>query len=107
MVGRVVKKNVRTESYIGVCVCVGGGNARVTKSKNFPDSKIFVAKTFRIKRVNLANFQNPTIQKSIRPELLKSFIRSFDYKPNIQESSKSVAWLSVYLKVIGYYNLNI
>ena len=25
---------------------------RVTKSENFPDSKIFVAKTFRIKRVN-------------------------------------------------------
>ena len=25
-------------------------------------------------------------------------------KPNIQESSKSVAWLSVYLKVSGYYN---
>ena len=30
---------------------------RVTKSKNFPDSKIFVAKTFRIKRVNRVNFQ--------------------------------------------------
>ena len=30
---------------------------RVTKSENFPDTKIFVAKTFRIKRVNRANFQ--------------------------------------------------
>ena len=30
---------------------------RVRKSKNFPDSKIFVAKTFRIKRVNRVNFQ--------------------------------------------------
>ena len=34
-----------------------GHMARVTKSKNFPDSKIFVAKTFRIKCVNLTNFQ--------------------------------------------------
>ena len=32
-------------------------SARVTKSENFPDSVIFVAKTFRIKRVNRANFQ--------------------------------------------------
>ena len=31
--------------------------SRVTKSKNFPDSKIFVAKTFRIKCVNHVNFQ--------------------------------------------------
>ena len=31
--------------------------SRVTKSENFPDSKIFVAKTFRIKRVNRVNFQ--------------------------------------------------
>ena len=31
--------------------------SRVTKSENFPDSKIFVTKTFRIKRVNRANFQ--------------------------------------------------
>ena len=30
---------------------------RVTKSENFPDSKVFVAKTFRMKRVNRANFQ--------------------------------------------------
>ena len=30
---------------------------RVTKSKNFPDSKILVAKTFRVKRVNRVNFQ--------------------------------------------------
>ena len=30
---------------------------RVTKSENFPDSKIFVTKTFRIKRVNHVNFQ--------------------------------------------------
>ena len=30
---------------------------RVAKSDNFPDSKIFVAKTFRIKRVNRVNFQ--------------------------------------------------
>ena len=30
---------------------------RVRKSENFPDSKIFVAKTFRIKRVNCVNFQ--------------------------------------------------
>ena len=29
-----------------------GGGGRVRKSKNFPDSKIFTAKTFRIKRVN-------------------------------------------------------
>ena len=34
-----------------------GAGVRVTKSKNFPDSKIFVAKTFRIKRVNRDNFQ--------------------------------------------------
>ena len=33
-------------------------HCRVTKSKNFPDSKIFVTKTFRIKRVNRANFQS-------------------------------------------------
>ena len=31
--------------------------SRVTKSENFPDSKIFVAKTFRLKRVNRVNFQ--------------------------------------------------
>ena len=31
--------------------------SRVTKSENFPDSKIFVAKTFQIKRVNRVNFQ--------------------------------------------------
>ena len=31
--------------------------SRVTKSENFPDSKIFVAKTFQIKRVNGVNFQ--------------------------------------------------
>ena len=30
---------------------------RVRKNENFPDSKIFVAKTFRIKRVNCINFQ--------------------------------------------------
>ena len=30
---------------------------RVTKSENFPDSKIFVSKTFRIKCKNRANFQ--------------------------------------------------
>ena len=29
---------------------------RVRKSENFPDSKIFVAKTFLIKRVNRVNF---------------------------------------------------
>ena len=29
-----------------------GDDTRVRKSKNFPDSKIFTAKTFRIKRVN-------------------------------------------------------
>ena len=34
-----------------------GARARVTKSKNFPDSKIFVAKNFRIKRVNCIIFQ--------------------------------------------------
>ena len=34
------------------------GECRVRKSKNFPDSKIFVAKTFRIKCVNRVNFQN-------------------------------------------------
>ena len=33
------------------------GSIRVAKSENFPDSKIFVVKTFRIKRVNRANFQ--------------------------------------------------
>ena len=31
--------------------------SRVTKSENFPDSKIFVTKTFRIKRVNRVNFK--------------------------------------------------
>ena len=30
---------------------------RVTKNENFPESKIFVAKTFRIKRVNRVDFQ--------------------------------------------------
>ena len=30
---------------------------RVRKNDNFPDSKIFVVKTFRIKRVNCVNFQ--------------------------------------------------
>ena len=30
---------------------------RVRKNENFPDSMIFVAKTFRIKRVNCVNFQ--------------------------------------------------
>ena len=29
---------------------------KVTKNENFLDSKIFVAKTFRIKRVNCINF---------------------------------------------------
>ena len=33
---------------------VGG---RVAKNENFPDSKIFVAKTFRIKGINRVNFQ--------------------------------------------------
>ena len=32
-------------------------HSRVTKSENFPDSKVFVAKTFRIKRVHCVNFQ--------------------------------------------------
>ena len=32
-------------------------SSRVTKSENFPDSKIFVAKTFQIKRVNCINFK--------------------------------------------------
>ena len=31
--------------------------SRVTKSENFPDSKIFVAKTFRIKHIKGINFQ--------------------------------------------------
>ena len=31
--------------------------SRVTKSENFPDRKFFVAKFFRIKRVNRVNFQ--------------------------------------------------
>ena len=30
---------------------------RVTKSENFPDSKIFVAETFRVKRVKRVDFQ--------------------------------------------------
>ena len=30
---------------------------RVRKGENFPDSKIFVTKTFRIKRVNRVNFR--------------------------------------------------
>ena len=34
-----------------------GGHDRVRKSENFPDSKIFVAKTFRMKRVNCIIFQ--------------------------------------------------
>ena len=33
------------------------GPNRVTKRENLPDSKIFVAKTFRIKSVNCVNFQ--------------------------------------------------
>ena len=35
----------------------GRGISRVTKSENFPDSKIFVAKTFWIKPVNCIIFQ--------------------------------------------------
>ena len=34
-----------------------GDHTRARKNENFPDSKIFVAKTFRIKRVNCINFQ--------------------------------------------------
>ena len=33
------------------------GSIRVAKSENFPDSKIFVVKTFRVKRVNCIIFQ--------------------------------------------------
>ena len=39
------------------CMKYSNSIIRVTKSENFPVSKIFVAKTFRIKRVNLVNFQ--------------------------------------------------
>ena len=35
----------------------GGVGGRVTKSENFPDSKIFAAKTFRVKREKRSNFQ--------------------------------------------------
>ena len=45
------------KTYINLYVYVYGNLGRVTKSENFPDSKIFVAKTFRIKRVNRVNFQ--------------------------------------------------
>ena len=38
MVGKVVKKTVRTESCIGVCVCVGGGN------KNFDSEDKYISK---------------------------------------------------------------
>ena len=39
---------------------------RVTKSKDFPDSEIFHAKTFRIKRVNLDTFALATKVRKIR-----------------------------------------
>ena len=44
---------IQSDDFTALCIKV----TRVTKSENFPDSKIFVAKTFRIKRVNRVNFQ--------------------------------------------------
>ena len=43
-------------AHLNFRLFVPGGQARVRKSKNFPDSKIFHAKTFRIKRVNRDTF---------------------------------------------------
>ena len=40
-----------------IVLCSQNTMSRVTKSEHFPDSKIFVAKTFQIKRVNCFNFQ--------------------------------------------------
>ena len=51
-VGAVVK------SYaFRLTICKVSHHLQSHKSENFPDSKIFVAKTFRIKRVNRVNFQ--------------------------------------------------
>ena len=52
-------------------------NIRVRKSKNFPDSKIFIAKTFRIKCVNrdidnfATNARKPKIFHKMLAKLLK------------------------------------
>ena len=51
------KENVGS-AFTPECSPLLGVMFRVRKSKNFPDSKIFVAKTFRIKCVNRVNFQN-------------------------------------------------
>ena len=48
--------------------------SRVTKSENFPDSKIFVAKTFQIKRVKMRQISNA---RQIR---LKSVFANFKHK---------------------------
>ena len=53
--------------------------ARVTKSENFPDSKIFVAKTFRIKRVNRDNFQSR--DKCVQKVVLQDFVHK--HGPNM------------------------
>ena len=46
-----------THSFSALGSVLSCPSSRVRKSKNFPDSKIFGAKTFRIKRVNRVNFQ--------------------------------------------------
>ena len=53
---------------------------RVTKSKNFPDSKIFVAKTFWIKHVNPANFQIHIF------EIIQTLFRSYGNFPDHSHS---------------------
>ena len=52
-----LSRPVKPLSSAGVTLFNKNESVRVTKSKNFPDSKIFVAKTFQIKHVNRVNFQ--------------------------------------------------
>ena len=56
---------------------------RVTKSENFPDSKIFVAKTFRIKRVNRVDFQ--ICDKCAKKVFLQDFVHK--HGPNMLSTS--------------------
>ena len=79
---------------------------RVRKSKNFPDSKIFHAKTFRIKRVNRDTFAFATKVRKTREfqmcimsnwmesELFGDFLGYPESLSVVQTVSK-LSWLSL------------
>ena len=61
-----------THSFSALGSVLSCPSSRVRKSKNFPDSKIFGAKTFRIKRVNRVDFQ--ICDKCAKKVFLQDFV---------------------------------